>query len=508
MNYPFWDTGLGYGWLMATIAVLHVFVSHFAIGGGLYLVLTERAARRAGDVFRLEFLRGLSKFFVLTTVVFGALTGVGIWFIIGLLNPTATEALIHNFVWGWAIEWTFFVVEITAAILYFYGWDRVSPKNHMILGWIYFVFAWLSLFIINGIITFMLTPGTWLTTGNFWNGFFNPTAIPSLVFRTGICVMLAGIYALLVASRSKPDQNKAKLVRYNTAWGLVGLAIMIPSFFWYWKAIPAPIITAAETFMRIPMQSIHSAYWLAGLIVVCLILFGLLLPRKFDLMLGVIMMVLALGWIGEFEWFRESLRKPYVVTGYIYGNAVEVSQLSRLQSDGYLPHMAYRTGNDGADLFRHACRSCHTLDGARALKPAFDGTDAVFISSIVKAAGTLRGNMPPFVGTPEEADKLADYLYGHMDHKSIAQIYNLQGAELGRKVYDIRCGKCHVMGGYKDKTASLAGQTNEDYNTMLDNAADLGDGMPPFTGDSTERLALIEYFKTLKTGGNNATAGL
>ena len=41
MIYPFWDVQTGYGVLMAIIAVVHVFISHFAIGGGLYLVVTE-----------------------------------------------------------------------------------------------------------------------------------------------------------------------------------------------------------------------------------------------------------------------------------------------------------------------------------------------------------------------------------------------------------------------------------------------------------------------------------
>ena len=93
MNYPFWDVDIGYGLLMPLIAVVHVFVSHFAIGGGLYLVVVERSARAAGDVMRLAFLERLSKSFILLTIVFGALTGVGIWFIIGLLSPSATEAL-------------------------------------------------------------------------------------------------------------------------------------------------------------------------------------------------------------------------------------------------------------------------------------------------------------------------------------------------------------------------------------------------------------------------------
>ena len=55
------------------------------------------------------------------------------------------------------------------------------------------------------------------------------------------------------------------------------------------------------------------------------------------------------------------------------------------------------------------------------------------------------------------------------------------------------------MGGRGDKTNSLAGLTREDYNNLLDGAADLGVGMPAFSGDQIERDALIEYLMTLKS---------
>jgi len=58
MNYPLWDAAIGYGPLMALIAVVHVFLSHFAIGGGLYLVVEEHLARRRGDTARLDYLEG------------------------------------------------------------------------------------------------------------------------------------------------------------------------------------------------------------------------------------------------------------------------------------------------------------------------------------------------------------------------------------------------------------------------------------------------------------------
>ena len=57
MNYPVWNVAFGAGLLMAVLAILHVFVSHFAVGGGLFLVLTERKARRNNDSALLEWLK-------------------------------------------------------------------------------------------------------------------------------------------------------------------------------------------------------------------------------------------------------------------------------------------------------------------------------------------------------------------------------------------------------------------------------------------------------------------
>jgi len=49
MNYPSWQIGIPGGLLIALVAVVHVFISHFAVGGGAYLVLLERKANRADD---------------------------------------------------------------------------------------------------------------------------------------------------------------------------------------------------------------------------------------------------------------------------------------------------------------------------------------------------------------------------------------------------------------------------------------------------------------------------
>jgi len=49
MDYPIWDLAMGGGMLMAIVAIPHVIVSHFAIGGGLLIVVTESLAVKRND---------------------------------------------------------------------------------------------------------------------------------------------------------------------------------------------------------------------------------------------------------------------------------------------------------------------------------------------------------------------------------------------------------------------------------------------------------------------------
>ena len=154
MNYPVWylpETGGGF--LIALIAIVHVFVSHFAVGGGLYLVMAERKGLRENSQDILDFTKKHARFFMLASMVFGGITGVGIWFIIALVQPAATSRLIHIFVYGWAAEWVWFLVEIVALIVYYYTFGKMDSRTHQKVGWIYFIAAWLSLFIIRKIRT-------------------------------------------------------------------------------------------------------------------------------------------------------------------------------------------------------------------------------------------------------------------------------------------------------------------------------------------------------------------
>jgi len=278
MNYPVWEPFVANSILIALVAILHVFVSHFAIGGGLYLILAETLARKKNDLEHLAYVERHSGFFVLVTLVFGAVTGVGIWVTIGLIHPIGTGWLIRNFVWGWASEWVFFFVEIAAALIYYYGWKRLSVSAHKAVGWIYFIAAWMSLFIINGIITFMLTPGEWVASGGFWDGFFNPTFWPSLFFRTFVCLILAGLYATFTVAKEKNLSLKIRIIRQNGLLVLISLILSAICGLWYFSSLPESV---SVTFLpgSIAVTAMQVMIFFAGLLLLLTLLGTLVFPR-------------------------------------------------------------------------------------------------------------------------------------------------------------------------------------------------------------------------------------
>ncbi|MEK6572620.1 MAG: cytochrome ubiquinol oxidase subunit I [Bacteroidota bacterium] len=420
MNYPIWDVPvIGGGLLIGFVSILHAFVSHFAIGGSLFLVLTERKAYRENDLRILDYVKLHSRFFLLLTLVFGAITGVGIWFTIGLVHPPATSALIHIFVWAWAIEWVTFLIEISAAFIYYYTWERLDRRTHLIVGWIYFVAAWLSLAVINGILSFMLTPGQWILTRNFWDGFFNPTYLPSLVLRTAVCFALAGLYALLTASRLQQEELREKLVRYAARWLAPAFVVLPLAGVWYISRIP-PLAR------EVSMGGAAAVTIFAGLsIVFSIIIFSFAYfgpyrnPKQFPFPFAVMFLLIGLLATGVTEWVREAVRKPYIIYDYMYSNAFLVAHEGQYRLEGSLTQAKWvvtRKLTDaniipaGRDLFELQCQSCHTIDGYNAIRPLLRNWPEDYIDHQLENLQTLKGFMPPFLGTPGERRALARWL--------------------------------------------------------------------------------------------------
>ncbi len=497
MNYPVWQLGFPGGLLIAAVAELHVFISHFAVGGGAYLVLTERRAYSHNDSELLGYVRHHSKFFALLTVVLGAVTGVGIWFTIGLVSPEATSSLIHTFVWGWAIEWVFFFVEIAAALIYAYQWDTLDRQIHLIIGWIYFVVAWASLVVINGIITYMLTPGRWLETRTFWAGFFNPTYWPSLWIRTAMAVALAGIFGLVTAMW-EPSALRERVVRWAGGWLVLGVAALLPLSRWYFHDFPA----YARAYFSGIYPAVHHA--LLGAVVcaevaLILALFALLRPKRMNPVIVAVLLLAGIGVMGSGEYLREFSRYPYVINGYIYATDVRVGQIEGIAAKGVAKTSPWVEGSAdnphtyGRELFAMECGSCHSVAGYRAMGKFTRGWDAKFGSEILLHLPVVRETMPPFAGDEHDRAALGSYLAS----LAPATPSGANEKQLGQQVFAIHCALCHSVSGQR-RPLDLKGTDPEAIAGMLGTLGDINPDMPPFTGTDAEGRALAIYLSSPK----------
>lgn len=432
MEYPIWlIPGASKGLLMAIVAVIHVFVAQFAVGGGIYLVLMERKAHKEGSTILLDWLAKHTYFFLLLTMVFGALTGVAIWFTMSLISPAGTSALIHMFVWLWAIEWVFFLLEIVSLLLYHYSYPlmktgRITPKLHMAAGYIYAVAGFLSLVMINGIITFMLTPGTGFTESSLSQAFFNPTFLPSLFFRTALCLMLAGMWALFMSSRVKEKEVQRELVRINSRWVLLPFLALLVTSVWYFMALP-PDRQAAIFRHSADIRPFFLSYgWIMAAIFL-LGLFAYIRAEKMRRPLTVLLLCSGLAFVGSFETMRETGRRPWLLPSYMYASSVRaenaelakkegvaaVSGWLRLQPKAASMNEGKNILSSGELIFAQQCATCHAANGPRInLAPRVAKlTKAGLRAQIIGQGTPPLDYMPPFLGNASDVEELVDYLH-------------------------------------------------------------------------------------------------
>ena len=502
MNYPVWflpETGGGF--LIALISILHVFVSHFAVGGGLYLIYAEKKGLKENSQAILDFTKRHARFFLLVTMVFGSISGVGIWFIIALVNPAATSFLIHNFVFGWAAEWVFFTVEIAAAFVYFYMFGRMDSKTHLQVGWLYFIAAWMSLFLINGIIGVMLTPGSWAENLDFWAGFFNPSFFPSLVFRTFIALMIAACYGYLSASFTADRDVRIAMTRFSAKWALVTLFIAIVSGFWYLSVLPGQ--SHSLVMGKSPTIAAVLPWGAGGLLSLLVVMLGagIIRPSLNLKPVAGIAMVSALLVMGGFEWTREAARRPYVINEVMYSNSIFKKDVADLNQNGYLRTALWVQNKEvseenlidaGEELFLNQCYSCHTLGGRN--NDIVMATSNMSYRALVSYIGKiheLRYFMPPFAGTEQEKSALAAYIAGGLHGKDVQKPQQVDsGTGKGLALFEENCSSCHAP---EDLTGAFDGVETDEIVGMLKTLDEISDEMEAFGGSEEEHKQLAAY---------------
>jgi mono/diheme cytochrome c family protein len=224
----------------------------------------------------------------------------------------------------------------------------------------------------------------------------------------------------------------------------------------------------------------------------------MIVPRLVNLPVALALALVALVGFGAAEWVREAVRKPYIIHGYLYPSGLRVDESDELRGRGGVVANARWVENrsaspdvaTGRDIFRVACRGCHTLDGYNGLKESLRGLDEDYVFELAGRLPVLHGMMPPFPGTEVEQRAVAKYLVGETDAAARPS---------GREVFEKRCGFCHTKEGYRSLQTSLEGYTREDIIDVLSLLGDMTDEMAPWSGSNEEAGLLAEYVSSWYT---------
>jgi len=95
---------------------------------------------------------------------------------------------------------------------------------------------------------------------------------------------------------------------------------------WYIRRIPADVWASA----RGPMPTAtHYAGFAVVLLAVTFVLalLSLLKPGRMHLAFSLLVALVALGAMGSFEFVREAIRKPFVISNYLYANSLYSTQI-------------------------------------------------------------------------------------------------------------------------------------------------------------------------------------
>lgn len=436
MDFPvFHLDGMGNRMLVAIVAILHVAINHpMAVGAMPLITLLAWRAQRRNDPHWYEVAHRIVKIcFIITTTV-GALSGVGIWFSVSLVNPAAIASLIRVFFWAWFTEWLVFVTEVVLILLFYLrwpAWDSPRRSSHLRVGVALSFFSWVTMALIVAILGFMMDHGAWQVGSSLLTAIFNPIYLPQLAFRTTLAMVMAGLFAwMLVALLEKDPSPRSPLVRLLAMWVLAWSPLLLLGALWYRSRVPE----AMAGNLPVALGTQRAADWYAVIltlsvasvvVIIAAALAGVFSPRRLPAWSLALPFVLSLVLLGQFERVREFIRKPYVVADYMFANGLRERDVPLLQRDGILAHATYCSQREvfpqnklaaGADVFRLACSRCHTTRGMNSILARLVGIlgpgdwDPDRLASFIESMHGARPYMPPFPGNRDELDALVAYV--------------------------------------------------------------------------------------------------
>ncbi|NVJ53561.1 MAG: cytochrome c [Campylobacteraceae bacterium] len=430
----FYFPEIGSAWIMGITGTIHILASHTSVGAALLFAFLAHKAYKEDRTDLYEYMKKYGMFLLIFSYVVGSITGPGIWYTATAASPRGISALIHNFVWVWATEWVFFVFEVVGVFALVYFINKIDRKTHLKLTYSFALASVGTLFLIIGIISFMMWPGNdaFYQTGSVSDAFFGLTTFPHLFLRVGFMIMMSGVIGMIIASALSNKELKIELIRKMGVISFIGGFITLISFMWYMTTLPDNAKILLEIYMadmirdKVILIVVFSIYFAIA------IFKPLFINRAFAITMLFVVAIFGL-WPGEK--LRESIRKPYVVGQYVYSNQImgrevpgkniknEVEIIAKhglLKTNVWIPERLKTITETnklevGKLLTKIACSNCHSLEKTGKFRPLLDkfkGQDKDMIKSFLEYS-LATGAIPymPRIDLPdEEFDAIATWI--------------------------------------------------------------------------------------------------
>lgn len=435
MNWPPIDVPiLGRSGLIALVALLHFpFFVNFVMGAPVIALVSEWLGQRTGNPFYNRISKHLANM-VFVTVAVGAFGGIGLVATNIGLFPKFFSMGVGVFFWPLVLEIAAFLMEALGIAAYKYTWDKYHhTTRHYVIGSIGAIGAWLSGFIINGLASFMLTPGLWPQTQKVMDAWFNPSFLPSFLHRGVAAFSITGffmlIYSLWMNRRAKQDEDKEYVhwaLRYSGKWALIATALQFFPGVWYLTSIERGTSLAAPEGSVIPklLNGPLTFFWFGGIILaaaaIVLVYFLSVQNPKTGLRtwgrIGLILSVLLILTTNAFMGFtRERARKPYLIYGVVYGNQLMTDMMEKMMGGTSETGETLDVVGDAAEgqvVFESGiCTACHSIGGVGGTVKALDGIGTRRNGEeILALLDSPPAGMPPYNGSSEEKAHLVAFL--------------------------------------------------------------------------------------------------
>jgi len=243
-------------------------------------------------------------------------------------------------------------------------------------------------------------------------------------------------------------------------------------------------------------------------------IWALAAPKRFPMAAAVIVFLAAFVTMWSFEFIRESIRKPYVIHGYMYSNSILARpdalgsglDIASIRKNGLLSSARWSRfaevteGNEleaGREIFRLECQSCHTVEHYRSLRRLIrvrGWDEEALFTRIASLDKMTSGAMPPFAGTDAERRALARFLSSLNPEIGGQPSGAPKPTRLsGLQVFEQNCGSCHMDSPDDPLFLRTAGRSEREIFDAIAKLEVLNPAMPPFAGSEEERKALAAW---------------